>query len=201
MEYRINYDDYPKIWTANDSFRLNINKKRSRAAETIQWYPLDPMIKEEFEDIKIDLNYTGKQKPLHEIVDNIHYTGILGKKHITIEFIDRSSIGYYIDDNGEGVRRIPVKGPTSSFAHKIFNTNNYYIDKIKIIEILSKITNSKRFKEFIGHYYETSSSKKKKKKKSKGKKQRTRRKLKPKKQRTRTKPKKKSRMGRSPHKR
>lgn len=164
MEYRINYDDYPKIWTANDSFRLNINKKRSRAAETIQWYPLDPMIKEEFEDIKIDLNYTGKQKPLHEIVDNIHYTGILGKKHITIEFIDRSSIGYYIDDNGEGVRRIPVKGPTSSFAHKIFNTNNYYIDKIKIIEILSKITNSKRFKEFIGHYYETSSSNEKKKK-------------------------------------
>lgn len=200
MTYEKNYDDYPKIWTANNSFRLDYSKKRPRAAETINWYPIDNTIKKEFEDIQIDLNHDGKQKPLHEIIDNIHYTGIPGKKHITLEFTDRSSIGYYIDDNDEGVRRIPVKGLTGSFAHEIFNTNDYYIDKIKIIEILSKITNSKRFKEFIGHYYETSSSDEKKKQKSKGKKQRTRRKLKPKKQRTRTKPKNKSRIRRSPHK-
>ena len=65
MEYQQNYDDYPKIWTANYSFRLNIKKKSSRAAETIKCHPLDPMIKEEFEDIQIDLNHNGKQKPLH----------------------------------------------------------------------------------------------------------------------------------------
>lgn len=203
MSYEVTVvGDYPKFWTANNSFRLPKSMKRPRAAETIKWYPLDDTIKEAFEGIRIDLDHEGKETPLHEIVDNIHYTEIPGKEHITIEFTDKSSIGYYINDKDEGEREIPVKGHISSFAHKIFKTNDYCINKLcidknRIIEILSNITTSKRFKKYIGHYYETSN---KRIKSLEGGKRKSKKYNKPKKQRTRTKPKNKSRIRRSPEK-
>ncbi len=193
VENRVNYDDYPKIWTSNTSRFLSNTKKRNLnvpLAETIDWGPIPQHLKDNFESIKIDINLTGdpnKDVYLYKLIDNIHYTH-LPRPHITVEFIDGSSFNYFINDKDDGVRRFPVHNHRNNidpYAHKLIRTNNFYMEKIKLLEILSKIINSNEFREYFDFYHE------KRQKKSRGiNKKKTRRKPKLKKQRTRSKPKK-----------
>jgi hypothetical protein len=192
MRYDKNYDDYPKIWTNNTSRFLSASKKKklnNSLAETIVWTPMSPNLKDELESIKIDINLTGNPKQevlLHTIIDNIHYTE-KPNPHITVEFVDGSSFNYFINDkDDDDVRKIPVhnhRNANDPYADKLIKTNNFYMEKIKLLEILSKIINRNEFRKYFGLYYEKSKGKNIKK-------QRTRKKPKPKKQRTRTKPKK-----------
>ena len=194
-----NYDDYPKIWTNNSSKFLSNSKKRKlnhELAETIKWAPISEDIKDELESIKIDINLTGDPKKevyLYTLIDNIHYTDI-PKPHITVEFNDRSSFNYFINDKDDNKRIIPVqtykKTKNDKLAYKLIETRNFYKEKDELLNILSNIINSNEFRKYFGYYYEKAKNKEKqktrRKPKLKPKKQKTRRKLKPKKQITRT---------------